>query len=115
MLGSVGTAVYRGHLARALPAGLPPEAAAAARETLGGAVVAAGQLPDQLGAALLEAARAGFVEALQLGALVSAVASVGLALLTALLLRNVGAGAPADNSRHPEDAGAETAPELAAR
>jgi DHA2 family multidrug resistance protein-like MFS transporter len=104
VLGSVGTAVYRAHLASALPAGLPPEAAAAARETLGGAVVAAAELPGQLGAALLEAARAGFVEALQLGALVSAVASVGLAVLSLLLLRGVRTGGGHGGRAEPEPA-----------
>jgi DHA2 family multidrug resistance protein-like MFS transporter len=92
VLGSVGTAIYRGHLAAALPAGLPAEAAAAARETLGGAVVVAAQLPDQVGAALLEAARAGFLQGMQIGAATSAVASVGLAVLTMVLLRNVPSG-----------------------
>src|SRR6266487_2948257 len=48
ILGVVGTAAYRGQMAHALPAGVPPQAAAAARDTLGGAVAAAGQLPDQL-------------------------------------------------------------------
>jgi DHA2 family multidrug resistance protein-like MFS transporter len=43
--GSVGTAVYRGHLASALPAGVPSAAADAARETLGGAAAAAAHLP----------------------------------------------------------------------
>src|SRR6266498_4493577 len=57
ILGVVGTAAYRGQMAHALPAGVPPQAAAAARDTLGGAVAAAGQLPDQLGQALLGAAR----------------------------------------------------------
>jgi MFS transporter, DHA2 family, multidrug resistance protein len=48
ILGSIGTAVYRSQVTGALPAGVPPEAAQAARDTLGGAVAAAGQLPDQL-------------------------------------------------------------------
>ena len=56
ILGSIGTAVYRGAMADAVPAGVPPEAAEAARDTLGGAVAVAEQLPDQLGA---DAARRG--------------------------------------------------------
>ena len=47
VLGSIGTAVYRGAMADAMPAGVPPEAAEAARDTLGGAVAAAEQLPDR--------------------------------------------------------------------
>ncbi|MGH3682789.1 MAG: MFS transporter, partial [Natronosporangium sp.] len=35
ILGSIGTAVYRGAMADTLPAGVPPETAAAARDTLG--------------------------------------------------------------------------------
>ena len=38
ILGLVGTAAYRGQIANAIPAGVPPQAAAAARDTLGGAV-----------------------------------------------------------------------------
>ena len=49
ILGSIGTAVYRGQVADAFPAGIPPGAAEAARETLGGAVAAAAQLPGELG------------------------------------------------------------------
>jgi DHA2 family multidrug resistance protein-like MFS transporter len=59
ILGSIGVAVYRNRLADALPAGLPAEAAAAARDTLGGAMGVAAQLPGQLGALLVDAARAG--------------------------------------------------------
>jgi DHA2 family multidrug resistance protein-like MFS transporter len=91
-LGSVGTATYREHLAAALPADVPPEAVAAAHETLGGAVVAAAQLPDQLGTVLLEVARAGFVDGLQLTAGISAAVSVALAVLTVVLLRNTSEG-----------------------
>jgi DHA2 family multidrug resistance protein-like MFS transporter len=111
VLGSVGAAIYRGHLAAALPAGVPAEAAAAARETLGGAVVAAGQLPDDTAAALLAAARAGFVEALQVGAVASAVASVGLAALTVVMLRNVPVGEPTPGRPDAADADAAVAPE----
>ena len=42
-------AVYRGQLAGALPADLSGQAAAAAQDTLGGAVGVAAQLPRQLG------------------------------------------------------------------
>jgi DHA2 family multidrug resistance protein-like MFS transporter len=53
ILGSVGAAEYRSEVADAVPAGIPPETAAAARDTLGGAVGAADRLP----AGLLETAR----------------------------------------------------------
>src|SRR5262249_6923828 len=57
LLGVAGTAVYRSRIASTLPAGVPRPAAQAAHGTLGGAVAAAGQLPDRIGSALAEAAR----------------------------------------------------------
>jgi DHA2 family multidrug resistance protein-like MFS transporter len=115
VLGSVGAAIYRGHLGVALPGGIPAEAAAAARETLGGAVVAASQLPADAAAALLDVARTGFVAALHVGAITSATASVGLAVLTIALLRNVRLGEPTPGGPDPADADAAVAPEPAVR
>jgi MFS transporter, DHA2 family, multidrug resistance protein len=87
VLGTIGTAVYRAQLARTLPDGLPPTAALAARDTLGGAVTVAGQLPDQLGGVVLGAARTAFAEGLHLTALIIAVVTIGMAIITALALR----------------------------
>ncbi|HEX5690661.1 MAG TPA: MFS transporter, partial [Roseiflexaceae bacterium] len=64
ILGSIGTAVYRTGVSEGLPAGIPPEAAATARDTLGAAVGVAEDLPAQLGDALLQVARAAFVQGL---------------------------------------------------
>jgi hypothetical protein len=64
------------------PAGIPPETAAAARGTLGGAVGAADRLP----AGLLETAGDAFVQGLHLAALTSAAVVAGMAVLAALLL-----------------------------
>jgi MFS transporter, DHA2 family, multidrug resistance protein len=89
VLGSVGTAVYRGHMTDAIPAGTPPPAAEAARDTLGGAVAAAGDLPGQVGAALLDAARQAFTQGLAATAAVSAALALAVAVLTAALLRGV--------------------------
>jgi MFS transporter, DHA2 family, multidrug resistance protein len=89
LLGVVGTAVYRNQVADAVPAGVPPGAAATARDTLGGAVAAAGHLPDQLGAALLDAANQAFTDGLRLAFAVSAAASVAVAILAAVQLRRV--------------------------
>jgi MFS transporter, DHA2 family, multidrug resistance protein len=86
VLGSIGAAVYRGQVADALPAGIPAGAAEAARDTLGGAVVAAGQLPAALGADLLDAARQAFTQGLVATSAVSAVLTLGLAALAAVLL-----------------------------
>jgi len=89
ILGVVGTAVYRGQMANSLPAGVPGEAAAAARDTLGGAVAAAGQLPDQLGQPLQQAAHQAFTHGLHLAFAISAAAAIGVAILAAILLRRL--------------------------
>jgi len=89
ILGVVGTAVYRGQVAQELPAGAPPPAAEAARHTLGGAVVAAGQLPDQLGQALLDAARQAFIQGQHLVFAISAAAAAAVAVLAVVLLQRL--------------------------
>jgi DHA2 family multidrug resistance protein-like MFS transporter len=50
---------------------LPPDALLAARNTLGGAVAVAENLPEQLGAALARVSRKAFIEAFQATAMVS--------------------------------------------
>jgi DHA2 family multidrug resistance protein-like MFS transporter len=60
-----------------------------ARGTLGGAVAAAGELPEPLGAALLGAAREAFMQAFGATVVISAVMSIGVAVLAVLLLRQV--------------------------
>jgi len=92
ILGSIGTAVYRSKMTGTVPAGIPPEAAEAARDTLGGAVAVSDRLPDQAGTELLNAAREAFTQALQLTAITSAVLVAGTAVLVAVLLRQAGAG-----------------------
>ncbi|HRV93298.1 MAG TPA: MFS transporter [Anaerolineae bacterium] len=89
VLGSLGIAVYRSQVAAAMPSGISPEAAHAVLETLGGAVAVAGQLPDQLGVALLITASQAFVLGLQLTALIGAVVMIGLTILTVTLLRHI--------------------------
>jgi MFS transporter, DHA2 family, multidrug resistance protein len=92
ILGSLGAAVYRGAMTGTIPAGVPPDAAAAARATLGGAVVVAGQLPERAGAALLFGAREAFTQALQLTAAGGAAVLALTAVVCALTLRRVRAG-----------------------
>lgn len=87
LLGSVVTAVYRGALSDAIPAGVPPEAAEAARDTIGGAVGVAADLPAPLAAQLLETARGAFTDALQVTAGVSAAVVLGLAVIALVALR----------------------------
>jgi MFS transporter, DHA2 family, multidrug resistance protein len=101
ILGSIGVTVYRGGLADALPAGVPSQAAAIARDTLGGAVGVAAQLPEGLGVALLAAAREAFTQGLQLTAALSAVVAVGVAVMATVLLRAVPASAQAEPGEQP--------------
>jgi MFS transporter, DHA2 family, multidrug resistance protein len=89
ILGSISVAVYRSELATTLPAGVPGQAAAAARDTLGGAVAVAQQLPADAGTALMAAAREAFTMGLHVTAAISAVIAVGIAVLATVLLRPV--------------------------
>ena len=93
VLGSIGVALYRGHVAAGLPGSVPADAAVIARDTLGGAVAVAGQLPGQLGAAVLDVARDAFVQGMQAAATISAVLAMLVAVLAVTLLRKVGSGA----------------------
>ncbi|MEV8594590.1 MFS transporter [Streptomyces sp. NPDC052012] len=89
VLGSVGTAVYRTQLTDALPAGVPEAVAETARDTLGGALEAAGALPDGTGSALVAAARSAFVDGLHVNAVIGAALVVVAAVLVVLMLRDV--------------------------
>jgi DHA2 family multidrug resistance protein-like MFS transporter len=104
IFGSIGIAVYRGAMAGTLPAGIPPETVAAARETLSGAVTAAEGLPEPVGAALLSAANDAFVQGLQLSAAISAAIAVGTAILALLVLRHVRAAAEPEGQVEPAPA-----------
>jgi DHA2 family multidrug resistance protein-like MFS transporter len=66
VLGSVMTALYRHGLGEVLPPDLPAQAAAAARDTLGGALATADTLAPAAGAALAAAARAVYIDAFQI-------------------------------------------------
>jgi DHA2 family multidrug resistance protein-like MFS transporter len=89
IFGSIGVALYRGAIADAIPAGVPIQAAEAARDTLGGAIALAGQLPVTLGSALVEVARDAFTKGVHLAAAISAVGTIGLAIFVALALQHV--------------------------
>ena len=107
ILGSIGIAVYRSHVAAGLPAGIPGEAVAAARDTLGGATAVAQELPAALGSAVIDVARDAFVQAMQVAATISAVLAVGVAILAVAMLRNVGSG---EDREAASDAAAATTP-----
>jgi DHA2 family multidrug resistance protein-like MFS transporter len=92
ILGSIGAALYRRAMVDAVPPGVAPEAAEAARGTLGGALATAAQLPDLLGATLLGAAREAFTDGLQLSAAISAVTVILTAVLAGRVLRRARLG-----------------------
>jgi MFS transporter, DHA2 family, multidrug resistance protein len=86
-LGSVGVAIYRSGVQDGLPPGVPAEAAAAARDTLGGAVSAATELPGPSADALLDVARHAFVAGLHLTSAIAAVVAAAIAVVAAVALR----------------------------
>jgi DHA2 family multidrug resistance protein-like MFS transporter len=86
VLGSIATAIYRGHVSALIPAGLSADATAGARDTLGGALGVAAGLPEAVGTLLLEAARASFSDGLHVAAIVSIAVAVGLASVAAITL-----------------------------
>ena len=87
ILGSIGTAVYRSRLV--IPDAVPGEAAAIARDTLGGAVAVAGSLPHDVAGELLRTARDAFAISFETAAGVSAAIALLTAITAALLLRHV--------------------------
>ena len=94
LLGSVGVAVYRAALVDALPAAVPGAVASAVRDTLGGAVTAAAQLPDELRTPVLAAAREAFVTGVQATSAIAAAVAVAAAVVTVLVLRRSARAAP---------------------
>jgi MFS transporter, DHA2 family, multidrug resistance protein len=101
ILGTLGTAVYRSQVADGIPAGVPPEQADAARDTLGAADAAGDELPDPLATELLDVARDAFTQGLQVAAFTSAVITAAAAVLAAMLLRHV---RTASDTERPRDA-----------
>jgi DHA2 family multidrug resistance protein-like MFS transporter len=61
----------------------------AARDTLGAASGVAQQLPAGVGATVLDVARDAFVHSMQVVSTISLVLSIGVAILTFAMLRNV--------------------------
>jgi DHA2 family multidrug resistance protein-like MFS transporter len=94
IMGSIGIAMYRSELTDRLPPGVPAEAAEAVRDTLGSAAAVAAQLPDELGAAVLQAAREAFVAGMRVSSAIAAGIGLALAVLALVLLRNQEPTAP---------------------
>ena len=89
IIGSIGTAVYRRDMVNAIPAGVPSEAADAARDTLGSALAVAARLPGEIGTDLAELARSAFTHALHSTAMTGAAILVALAIVVVLTLKQV--------------------------
>jgi MFS transporter, DHA2 family, multidrug resistance protein len=87
VLGSVATAVYQGRVS--VPSEVPAQAAGAAGETLVGATAAAAELPDQVAAAVLGAARDAFTTSLNVAAAVNVPVLLLLAIGAVVLLRRI--------------------------
>lgn len=112
VLGSVMTALYRHGLSpdalhASLPGNLTPDAAEAARDTLGGALATAATLPTDSGQALASLARAVYTDAFQAIILGCAVLALVAAVIAARLLRHVRNGSdtpPATAAPCPEAA-----------
>jgi MFS transporter, DHA2 family, multidrug resistance protein len=90
VLGSLVAVIYRGLMTSTVLDDVPSRVAETARDTLGGAAAMAGNLPPQTGAALFEAARQAFTEAVVVTAAVSAALVVTAAIVTAVALRDAG-------------------------
>ncbi|MFN2419268.1 MAG: MFS transporter [Candidatus Limnocylindria bacterium] len=106
ILGSIGVAIYRGEIAQRLPSAVPAEAQSVASDTLGSAVAVSGELPAQLGAAVLDTAREAFVHGMQLTSGIAAAVALGLAIVAVAMLRSHGAP-PADTEA---ETGSDVAP-----
>jgi MFS transporter, DHA2 family, multidrug resistance protein len=90
LLGSIGVAIYRSALDPELLSALSPDAANAARGTLGGAVGVANTLPAGTADTLLAVARTAFTDGMHVAAAIAAVVGVGLAIFAYVTLRERG-------------------------
>ena len=95
VLGSIVTAMYRSGIVDAVPSGLPADAVAAARDTLGGAVDAARAL-GPAGDGLLQAARDVYVATLEKAAWICAGLSLFATCLILALEKRLGMTAAAE-------------------
>jgi len=85
VFGSIGTAIYRGDVT--VPADLPAGAAAAAKESISGALNVASGLPDSAAGALVSSAREAFTGGLQTVAIIVAVIIAAFAVIGMVALR----------------------------
>jgi len=93
VMGSIVTAIYRSTIAQqSVALALPAPALEAAKETLGGAIAAAQQLPPESAARLVAAAREAFIHAFEVTAAVSTVGAVAAGILALMVLRSLRSG-----------------------
>ncbi|HEV8395011.1 MAG TPA: MFS transporter [Vicinamibacterales bacterium] len=89
VLGSIGNAVYRSHMAGAIVQGLSAGDLRAAASTIGGATDVAARLPGPAAAELLQASRDAFSGSMTATATVCAAIAIAAAIVSAALLRDV--------------------------
>lgn len=88
IFGTIGTALYRTAMGGALPSGVPAESAAAARDTLGGAMAVAATLPDGLGTELAGLAQSAYLQGMHFASWVAALGCLVLAVFVLAALRD---------------------------
>ena len=97
ILGSIATAIYRDDLG-SVPDGVPAAVVDTASGSLGGAVAVAESLPGETAGALLQAAYEAFVNGFNVTAGVGAVLLAAVAVVAAILLRDVRSGETAETA-----------------
>ena len=94
LLGSIGTALYRGRLGPEGPPGVPDEAWETARDTLGAALSVAERFPGDVGRELAALTRDAFASTLHLTGAVAAVVVLATALIAWLILARANPRSP---------------------
>ncbi len=97
VLGSLGTALYRGQISDAATAGLPSADAHAVHDTLAGAAGVAGHLPPSV----VHATQTAFTHGMSVVALAAGGLMLAVATVLAVTLREAGARTAPDEAREP--------------
>ncbi|MSQ09669.1 MAG: MFS transporter, partial [Dehalococcoidia bacterium] len=92
IFGTIGTALYRAAMGGALPGELLAESAGAARDTLGGAMAVAAELPAGIGSELAALAQGAYLQGMHFAAWVAALGCLVLAGFVLAALRHVQVG-----------------------
>jgi DHA2 family multidrug resistance protein-like MFS transporter len=87
VLGSIGTAVYRGAMTRDALQAVPTDSLESARDTLGAALAIADKLPPQLGSDLAYVAREAFASSLRLTSALASVVALALAIVAVFWIK----------------------------